>query len=322
MQKKHIFNVIFWHLLASVIVLVGIFYAFPALSKKNDQTATHRVAIRVWNVDTFEGGKGSRTVFLKAVANEYAKQNVGQYVLVSSYTKEGAKQAMDGGDFPDILSFGVGFCPPIERCLKLAAPNFGGGAVGGDTLAYPWCRGGYALFTKNGDFSSVTAQNTVLSQGGENLIAVAAASLGIEKAQSAPSTTAYVQFLNGKYEYLLGTQRDANRFLTRGVDVQCRPLEDFCDLYQYVCVLSNENEQASKGFLSLLFSKKTQTKLFEIGMISLDYTQQFETGALNDMQKVQANYTLGAFLDDNALARIKDLAQENPEQIKNFLKRA
>ena len=47
-------------LAAAVIVFV------PQKSKE----AEARTVVRVWNIDTFEGGKGSRTAFLKSVARE------------------------------------------------------------------------------------------------------------------------------------------------------------------------------------------------------------------------------------------------------------
>ena len=50
-------------LAAAVIVFV------PQKSKE----AEARTVVRVWNIDTFEGGKGSRTAFLKSVARELKK---------------------------------------------------------------------------------------------------------------------------------------------------------------------------------------------------------------------------------------------------------
>ena len=50
-----------------------------------------------------------------------------------------------------------------------------GGTIAGECRAVPWCRGGYALFSLEEDFSAVAAENTVVSAGGGNLPRVAAA---------------------------------------------------------------------------------------------------------------------------------------------------
>ena len=91
----------------------------------------------------FEGGKGSRTAFLKSVARELKGE---AYYLVTSYTLEGALSAFAEGDAPDVLSFGVGLSEFAERLLPLPY-SFAGGELGGKTLAYPWCMGGYYLFS-------------------------------------------------------------------------------------------------------------------------------------------------------------------------------
>ncbi len=67
-----------------------------------------------------------------------------------------------------------------------------------------------------------------------------AAALNNLSGEEIDSLSAYVAFLNGKYRYLLGTQRDRCRFVSRGVEVYEKPLNEFCDLYQYVSVLSAE----------------------------------------------------------------------------------
>lgn len=199
--------------------------------------AEARTVVRVWNIDTFEGGKGSRTAFLKSVARELQGE---AYYLVTSYTLEGALSAFAEGEAPDVLSFGVGLSEFAERLLPLPY-SFAGGELGGKTLAYPWCMGGYYLFSLT-DFEG--EGRTALSVGGENLPAVAARLEGIT-GEETESVAAYTGFLSGKYRYLLGTQRDVCRFQARGVSVQARPLTKYCDLYQYIGILSAEKREAS-----------------------------------------------------------------------------
>ena len=239
-------------LAAAVIVFV------PQKSEK----AEARTVVRVWNIDTFEGGKGSRTAFLKSVARELQGE---AYYLVTSYTLEGALSAFAEGDAPDILSFGVGLSAFAERLLPLKR-EFAGGELGGKTLAYPWCMGGYYLFSLT-DFEG--DGRTALSVGGENLPAVAARLEGIS-GEETESVAAYTGFLSGKYRYLLGTQRDVCRFQARGVIVQARPLTKYCDLYQYIGILSSEKREASLAFVEALLSPEVQGRLSQIGMFPLE----------------------------------------------------
>lgn len=224
--------------------------------------AEARTVVRVWNIDTFEGGKGSRTAFLKSVARGLQGE---AYYLVTSYTLEGALSALAEGDAPDVLSFGVGLSAFAERLLPLPY-SFAGGELGGKALAYPWCMGGYYLFSLT-DFEG--EGRTALSVGGENLPVVAARLEGIA-GEETESVAAYTGFLSGKYRYLLGTQRDVCRFQARGAKVQARPLTKYCDLYQYIGILSSEKREVSLAFVEALLSPEVQGRLSEIGMFPLE----------------------------------------------------
>lgn len=264
-------------LAAAVIVFV------PQKSEK----AETRTVVRVWNIDTFEGGKGSRTAFLKSVARELKGE---AYYLVTSYTPEGALSAFAEGDAPDVLSFGVGLSEFAERLLPLKR-EFAGGELGGKTLAYPWCMGGYYLFSLT-DFEG--EGRTVLSVGGENLPAVAARLEGIS-GEETESVAAYTGFLSGKYRYLLGTQRDVCRFQARGVSLQARPLTKYCDLYQYIGILSSEKRDASLAFVEALLSPEVQGRLSQIGMFPL----------ANNAER-----TVSVFSSREALGRLAAAARE------------
>lgn len=241
----------------AALLLALIFYPHPTESE-----ATKKRVVRIWNVDTFEGGKGSRTAFLREVALKTEKKRTSVYYLVSSFTPEGAEEAYAKGNRPDVLSFGVGLSAYAENSLPLSR-RFAGGETDAGCLAYPWCRGGYYLFSLSEDFGG--EGSTVISKGGSNLVSVAAAYAQI-KGEEVDSTAAYVNFLNGKFRYLLGTQRDVCRFEARGKTVYTKPLNDFCDLYQYISVLSAEKRADCDAFLDELLSKNVQEQLSRIGM--------------------------------------------------------
>ena len=274
----------FWRGLPFLLLLAAAAIVF--LPQKSEK-AEARIVVRVWNIDTFEGGKGSRTAFLKSVARELKGE---AYYLVTSYTLEGALTAFAEGDAPDVLSFGVGLSEFAERLLPLPY-SFAGGELGGKTLAYPWCMGGYYLFSLT-DFEG--EGRTALSVGGENLPAVAARLEGIT-GEETESVAAYTGFLSGKYRYLLGTQRDVCRFQARGVSVQARPLTKYCDLYQYIGILSSEKRDASLAFVEALLSPEVQGRLSQIGMFPLENN---------------AERTVSVFSSREALGRLAAAARE------------
>ena len=229
------------------------------------------VVISVWNVDTFEGGRGSRTSFLKRVAQraEAGQENVFYHVI--SYTAEGLQEAFSRGETPDILSFGVGVgqvdAVPLGRTFARS------------DLAVPWCRGAYYLFSLQDNFPETPPSGSVvLSSGGENLVEASAYFAGIE-GKTEESLTAYLDFLGGKYDYLLGTQRDVCRFSSRGVTVYSKLLPAYCDLYQYVSLLSREHADACLEFVALLLSEDVQATLSEIGMYPAQDAQGRTVGA-------------------------------------------
>lgn len=87
-------------LIASIATAVVFF------PRQEESEEEEKRVVRVWNVDTFEGGKGSRTAFLKSAAAVLEKEDDSVYYLVSSYTPEGAAAAYEEGIIPDALSFG------------------------------------------------------------------------------------------------------------------------------------------------------------------------------------------------------------------------
>ena len=272
-----------------------------------EQATPRKTIVTVWNVDTFEGGKGSRTAFLNTVAK---KLEGDVYFMVLSKTAEGVEYALENGEAPDMLSFGVGVELPQG------------------TDAQAWCMGKYVLFSKPGEGSVPTAQNTVISRGGANEPSVAAALYGFSGGvRQESSLQAYMNFLNGKYAYLLGTQRDAQRFLSRGVSVDATPLNDFSDLCQYVAVMKDENRSVCERFIAYLCGDETQGRLTEIGMLS-PYRSVYgaQETLCKTIEQGELAYLLSASVavsQKENLCRMAEsvlLGKESCENLKNFLK--
>lgn len=290
--------------------LVGIVFLSLLLcsfGKRESEAESARI-VRIWNIDTFEGGRGSRTSFLKRVALKTEKTRRGVYYLVSSYTAEGAREALGEGDFPDLISFGIGLSDFAELSLTLSY-SFAGGETEDGCLAYPWCRGGYALFSLEEDFDGEGV--TAISCGGENLPQVAAALSGIS-GEEVDSVAAYTGFLSGKYRYLLGTQRDLCRLSARNMTVYTSPLSEYCDLYQYISVLSAEKRSDCDAFLTMLFSEEVQGELSQIGMYPMTGASDFVT---------EVKFTASVFSSQTALEGLKEAARTGERKsIENYLK--
>lgn len=296
-------------LLAAVLLLCAV-AAYPALAPRPD-AAMHGYegVLRVWQIDSFEGGTGSRTAFLNSAARIYERENEGVLLLVTAHTPASAANAAAEGDYPDLLSFGTGtdFVADAARPLQNASSS--GGSIGGETYAVPWCRGQYFLFSAEGDFSDVGADNTVLSQGRGALPAVAAWAEGLRGAfRTEESVRAYVNFLQGKYKYLLGTQRDVYRFQARGAEVTAKPLTAFCDLWQYiaVCTADPERYAAAAKFVSLLLSDTVQGMLPRIGMLPVGgEVYGADNAAMYAAQKEVPEKTVSAFLTGKTVGELR-----------------
>lgn len=280
-------------------ILVAVILALTFFLPQTGTETPQKRIIRIWNVDTFEGGKGSRSSFLKTVARDVQKRDKNVYYLVTSYTAEGATEAYRNGDCPDLLSFGVGLGEFAERSLSLNE-RFAGGMFGGEPIAYPWCRGSYFLFSLTDNFGE--EGKTAISCGGQNLACLAAMEEGIVGTE-AESVAAYTGFLKGEYRYLLGTQRDVCRFAARGVEVYQKPLTAYCDLYQYISILSAEHMEDCRVFLNRLLSFG-QERLSEIGMY-----------ALADSDPPNAQRTISVFSSRDALERLRTAVKEGETKI-------
>ncbi len=280
--------------LVSFAVILALVF-FPG---EKGEAVAEKIVVRVWNVDTFEGGKGSRTSFLRRAAK--LAEGEGVYYLIESVTAEGASAAQDP---PDMISFGVGMSSYAERALPLPR-SFAGGMLGKECRAYPWCRGEYRLFSLTDNFGE--EGKTAISAGGSNLCSVAARLGGVE-GEELDSVAAYTGFLDGKFRYLLGTQRDVCRFAVRGAEVFSRPLPAYNDLYQYISILSASKREECLRFLDVLLSEKVQGALGEIGMLPAEGG----TGK-----------TVCVFTDPAALGNLRELAllPDGAKNIGNFLK--
>lgn len=224
------------------IMCVAVIIAFTCLATKNESggaVSENSSVLRIWQIDGFEGGRGSRADYLQQTGNQFSKEN-NCYVTVTSLSSEAVRLNLQHGNVPDIISYPAGIY----------------GLEGFISGYKTWCGGAYCLLTLNGDFSDVNINNTILNSGKENFAKACAILCELNGCAEDKPTAAYVKLINNEYKYLLGTQRDIFRLKTRGVTFAVKPLEQYNDLYQNISIVSSSAQKAQANkYIEYLLSK-------------------------------------------------------------------
>ena len=288
-------------------------------SAENVPPQTYSGVLRLWHIDSFEGGKGARSTYLNKIARVYERANKGVFVLITVHTRESAAYAVSQGDVPDLLSFGTYDSFAADLLQPLSGSGFDAGQLNGTPYAFPWCRGGYMLFTVDGDFTDVSSDNTVLSKGRNALPELAFCASGWKgKFAVQDSLRAYINFLNGEFKYMVGTQRDVFRLKTREVNFQTMPLAGANDLYQYIgiCIQTSDKYVACREFVDLLLAEEAQRELSSIGMMSVYLTDVYDSSdeALSAAEKAVFEHNVKAFLSEEAIADLQNIALQVLEE--------
>ncbi len=248
MSKKR--TLILVAIIVILIIAVPLLAVFQRKSADADDMQSQRISI--WQIDGFEGGRGSRSQYLQNIGNKCFKNNK-VYVTVTSISAEAARLNLQQGKMPDVISYSAGFYG-VENYINKK-----------DFAYKSWCRGGYCFLTidESADFTDIATENTVINAGKDNLSEVAAALCGIGGAQSEEPTNAYLKLLNGKYKYMLGTQRDIFRLKTRNATFKVKPITQFNDLYQNVSILTANNAkyEICKRYVNYLIDNNNAAKL-------------------------------------------------------------
>lgn len=261
--------------------------------------------LTLWQIDSFEGGRGSRAEYLRSLAQDFAK-SANVYIEVTALSSDAARTNISAGVVPDIISYGAGFYG-IE---SLVSEGYG----------KAWCRGAYCLIALSGtDFSSVSTANTVINEGKDNLVSVAALFSGLQGADYAAPTSAYVSLISGEYEFLLGTQRDVIRLQTRGESFEVKPLTEFNDLYQYISVLTRDGEKAAVAEEYINYVLSHGESLTRIGMLCDGET--LYSDEMHALEGVDFSYTVPAVASSGAVDEIKKAARSGDiNLLKSLLK--
>lgn len=314
-------------------VIIAIFLIFcVALTlggglKKIDQTnnldkeSEYKGIITLWQIDCFEGGKGSRKQFLLKVARDFEKKNQGVLIMVINHTTTSAEQAFSDGEYPDLISFGNGL--DVKNLQKFVVDRaIPSGKIVDKTYATAWCRGGYVLI-KNPNAKDLLEDTIIVSQGEytQPLVALMLEGIEFDKVQVYNPMDAYVKFTQGKITHFLGTQRDIVRLKNRGMQVESTPLTQFNDLYQYIALTATEQNKIvyAKRFIDYLLSSKVQQSLNEICMLSPFEIVEFDDEHLQKMQRYNQFKTLSPFILSKKLKEIQSLSLSAVNGDKNAL---
>ena len=275
------------------------------------QNNGYKAILKIWHIDTFEGGTGSRASFLKSVATKFTKKNKGVLFLVTQLTYAAAQNRIESGELPDLISFGLCGFTVYEKLI--AQSNFNildGGVLNGKRYLTAWCKGGYFKITKG----TKNYSKLIVSSGEFNLstVAVCLEKLSAESVVIKEPLEAYSTFLNSKDACLIGTQRDIVRLINKGVNFNAEPIESFSDLYQYIGVTAEGEEKrvCALSFIDFLLSVSVQKTLVNIKMLSPTLLGLYSDNAFfTALENVNFTYTISPFLQKSDLNLIKGEAK-------------
>ena len=305
MPKKK--SIILIAIMLAVCIAVPIMAVFRSKSASADDDNGQMTCLTLWQIDGFEGGKGSRAQYLTRIGERCFK-NENIYVSVTALSADMARENMKQGNIPDMISYPSGFYG-LENNVDY-----------GNFVNATWCNGVYCLLTmdENADFSDATAQNTIVNEGKDNLIDVAVALSGFNGARFDQPTNAYLNLISGKFKYLFGTQRDVFRLKTRGVAFKVKPITQFNDLYQNIAITAENSIKITKchRFLDYLIANNDVNTL---GLFSNGTHER--TDGLEELAQLSFETSLNSLCSESYLNELKACAKNGEiNKIKNLLK--
>ena len=321
--KPKIISIICGFIMIAVCILVS--FCRQPKNAISGQKENYKAIIEIWQIDTFEGGVGSRTTFLRNTANNFSKKYKDLLFLVTSHTIETANNLIEKGVYPDLISYGGNSFNIINKLQNIKGySQKDGGDLSNKRYMLAWCKGGYFEIKR----SSVKTHSKVIVSNGEfNLGSVAKLFSSYNSCDSVIMTPkeSYTAFLNDKNSVLIGTQRDIFRLKSREIDFTATPINEYCDMYQYISVVYKSDEKSSQSmtFLKYLLSEEVQKTLTKIGMYSCLYDNLYlEDEKMNLLKCENTTYIISPYADKNRLNEIKSISisAKSSSDVINLLK--
>lgn len=260
-----------------VFSVVTLLIVLPRLPQKPSEipSKSYQGVLELWNVETFEGGSGSRSSWLTSRAAKFEQQHQGLFVHVTNLSVTQLQEKLDSGETFDIICYSRGVGSLVQSLLQPYTGSVAGvksnmllsGEVDNSVYALPLYAGSYCLFAReeqlaaNSDLLSTALTNTYTRKVGKHTYELAPLSCGFTSYNSPLSAlamsggrgritadenitqyTAYENFVaNNTSVTLLGTQRDLYRLLKREEMGKIEklvyyPLSGYTDLVQYLSI--------------------------------------------------------------------------------------
>ena len=166
-----------------------------------------------------------------------------------------------------------------------------------------------------GDFKikKGNGEKVIVSEGNYNsgAIALALSGLTFKSYKLLNTVDAFNEFLISKDATLIGTMRDVVRLSNKNIECEIEVLGNFNDLYQYALITSKNSVYYSRLFIDYLLSSKVQKTLTEISLLSVSERGLYpDIKAFATLEKTKTTYTVSPFLDVNTIEKLKELAKE------------
>ena len=270
--------------------------------------------LELWEIDTFEGGSSSRAKFLEKVSYQFQDITLSNYVLVRSVNLEQAKEMLQNGTRPDIISYGIGtgemiegICSSCDVNLNVRADLLVGGIKNSKIYGVPWCFGGYCLcsydeqdfLNDNLELLKEQTDKEIIGTGYEYNVPKLSLNKSDESLLDKTTRTqyqAYDSFIRqNEFKILLGTQRDFYRLNNKvklGVidNIKFKFLNLYTDLIQYfsITTLNNDLESIALDYIEFVLSANIQKTLTNIGMFSVNRSDIYDN-EYSDFEKALEN---------------------------------
>ncbi len=321
MVKKIIISIICISIVVASLFLINVNESYIIYPQKE-----YSQVLSLWQIDTFSGGKGSRTSFLRRVANDFSNKHPEVLFLVTSHTVESATKSINEGKMPDLISYGACGFTFIEKFAKLK--NYD--VIDGDynnknRYAVSWCKGGY-FSLKKGHGEKIIVQDV---EGGNIFLALINQETKVSNFEIYNEEYAYSLFLRSQNATLYGNQRNIVRLQNANVEFTSSPITTYNDMFQYVSIMTSNGQKIAYAntFIDYLLSDEVQKKLVDISMFSTKNIKLYNDNEHYSLfENSNAKYTLSPFLEKETLDDIKSrskasfLAQENNKDLVNYLK--
>ena len=248
--------------------------------------------IRIWHVETFEGGKKARIDFLKSVAKSIEVENINVLFMIQNVEPENLASEFEV-DSPDIISFGYGVgkialphLNNLNNTFSVRDELIESGMFNNKLYAVPYLVGGYSMFNHSANLTNFYVGSNAYIHP-ERIY---------EKATLKPTKTqtqyeAYKDFVSDKNSSLLGSTRDLFRVTNLNnigrLSAMISPVDSYTDLIQYLGVLNNTLN--TFNFIEKCLSFNNQNKLVDYALFSSLYHKLYNEGIYNDMENAIFN---------------------------------